>query len=72
MASIILNEIGYRAYVIERQLAQCKRNDVCGAYNRTEYLLERQSTIQQYVDVLDALVLRVRVIPLQRVVKATV
>jgi integrase len=38
VASTVLNESGFRADVIERQLAHCERNDVRGAYDRAEYL----------------------------------
>ena len=37
VASTILNESGFNADVIERQLAHCERNEVRGAYNRAEY-----------------------------------
>jgi integrase len=43
VASTVLNESGlFRGDVIERQLAHCERNAVRGAYNRAEYLPERQ------------------------------
>lgn len=66
IASTLLNEAGFRADVIERQLAHCERNDVRGAYNRAEYLQERRAMMQQYADMLDALASGARVIPLQR------
>jgi integrase len=66
IASTILNESGFRADVIERQLAHCERNDVRGAYNRAEYLQERQAMMQQYADMLDSLAAGAKVIPLQR------
>jgi integrase len=66
IASTLLNEAGFRADVIERQLAHCERNDVRGAYNRAEYLPERRAMMQQYADMLDALARGARVIPLQR------
>ena len=66
IASTLLNESGFRADVIERQLAHCERNDVRGAYNRAEYLPERRTMMQQYADMLDALAQGARVIPLQR------
>ena len=40
-ASTILNEHGFRADVIERQLAHCERNQIRAAYNYAEYLPER-------------------------------
>jgi integrase len=66
VASTILNEAGFRADVIERQLAHCERNDVRGAYNRAEYLPERRAMMQQWADMLAALAKGAQVIPLQR------
>jgi integrase len=66
VASTILNEAGFRADVIERQLAHCERNDVRGAYNRAEYLSERQRMMQRYADMLDRMMDGGQVIPLQR------
>jgi integrase len=54
-ASTILNEIGFRADVIERQLAHAERNKVRKAYNRAEYLPERRAMMQQWADLLDEL-----------------
>lgn len=42
LASTILNETGFRADVIERQLAHAERNKVRAAYHRSEYLDERR------------------------------
>jgi integrase len=66
VASTILNESGFRLDVIERQLAHCERNAVRGAYNRAEYLPERQAMLQQWADMVDALAQGAKVIPLQR------
>lgn len=66
VASTMLNEAGFRADVIERQLAHCERNDVRGAYNRAEYLAERQTMMQQWVDTVDALTQGAKVVPLRR------
>lgn len=41
-ASTVLNETGFRAEVIERQLAHAERNKVRAAYNRSQYLHERR------------------------------
>jgi integrase len=41
VASTVLNENGYRADIIERQLAHLDGNSVRAAYNRAEYLKER-------------------------------
>ena len=66
VASTILNEAGFRADVIERQLAHCERNDIRGAYNRAEYLPERRAMMQQWAEMLSAMVGGAQVIPLQR------
>jgi integrase len=49
-ASTILNELGYRSDVIERQLAHAERNKVRASYNRAEYLEERRTMMQQWSD----------------------
>jgi len=54
-ASTILNEMGFRADVIERQLAHAERNKVRKAYNRAEYLPERRAMMQAWGDLLDEL-----------------
>jgi len=66
VASTILNESGFRADVIERQLAHCERNDVRGAYNRAEYLPERRKMMQRYADMLEALAEGAKILPFQR------
>ena len=55
MASTLLNELGYNADWIERQLAHCERNGVRAAYNYAEYLPERRRMVQAYADYLDGL-----------------
>ncbi|MFP9228091.1 tyrosine-type recombinase/integrase [Pectobacterium cacticida] len=49
-ASTILNEMGYRPDVIERQLAHTERNKVRASYNRAEYLDERRKMMQMWAD----------------------
>lgn len=44
-ASTILNEMGYRAAVIKRQLAHAKRNKGCANCNQAEYIEERRQMI---------------------------
>jgi integrase len=66
VASTMLNEAGFRPDVIERQLAHVERNTVRAAYHRAEYLPERQTMMQQWADMLDALGQGAQVIPLQR------
>lgn len=54
-ASTILNEHGFRADVIERQLAHTERNMVRAAYNHAQYLSERRQMMQWWADYLDGL-----------------
>jgi integrase len=55
IASTILNELGYRPDVIERQLAHGERNAIRAAYHRSQYLQERTAMMEQWADHLDAL-----------------
>jgi len=52
-ASTILNEHGFHADVIERQLAHTERNQVRAAYNHAQYLPERSKMMQWWADYLD-------------------
>jgi len=61
--STVANEHGWRADVIERQLAHEERDDVRGAYNRAQYLAERTELIQWWADHLDKLRKGADVIP---------
>jgi len=45
-ASTILNENGFKADVIERQLAHCERNQIRASYNHAQYLPERREMMQ--------------------------
>jgi integrase len=54
-ASTLLNELGYDADVIERQLAHAEKNKVRAAYHRTEYSEERRAMMQDWADCLDLL-----------------
>lgn len=54
-ASTILNEMGYRPDVIERQLAHKERNKVRASYNQAEYLAERTAMMQAWADLIDEL-----------------
>ena len=66
VASTLLNETGFRADVIERQLAHCERDEVRGAYNRAQYLLERKQMMQHWADYLEAMTGGAKVLPLHR------
>lgn len=63
-ASTILNELGYRPDVIERQLAHMERNKARASYNRAEYIPERKDMMQVWADYLDGLQRSADVIPL--------
>lgn len=52
-ASTLLNEMGYRSDVIERQLAHSERNKVRASYNHAEYMEERRSMMQDWADFLE-------------------
>jgi integrase len=54
-ASTILNEHGFRADVIERQLAHSERNSVRAAYNHAQYLPERRKMMQWWANYLGKL-----------------
>ncbi len=64
-ASTILNEMGFRADVIERQLAHAERNKVRAAYHRSEYLEDRRKMMQVWSDYIDGLMTGANVIPLR-------
>ena len=55
MASTRLNELGFRADVIEAQLAHREPDAVRLAYNRAEYTEERRNLMQAWSDYLDEL-----------------
>lgn len=54
-ASTILNEQGFRADVIERQLAHAERNSIRAAYNHAQYLSERKIMMQHWSDFIGTL-----------------
>ncbi|GAA0250676.1 tyrosine-type recombinase/integrase [Rhodanobacter caeni] len=51
-ASTLLNEMGYRPDVIERQLAHAERDKVRASYNQAEYMEERAAMMQEWADFL--------------------
>ena len=69
VASTALNESGWHADVIERQLAHKERNRVRGAYNRAEYLPERRRMMQGWADMVDAYSRGSNVLPIKRRVR---
>ena len=54
-ASTALNERGFRADVIEHQLAHQEQNAVRAAYDRAEYLSERRAMMKYWADLLDTM-----------------
>lgn len=65
MASTLLNEQGFNADAIERQLAH-KARGVRATYNSAEYLPERRRMMQHWADYLDGLKAGAEVIPLHK------
>jgi hypothetical protein len=55
MASTCLNEQGWSPDVIELQLAHAERDEVRGAYNRAQRLVDRRKMMQAWADYLDQL-----------------
>jgi integrase len=64
-ASTLLNELGWPADAIERQLAHAERDTVRGAYNRAEFLTDRRRMMQAWADHLDRLTGGGTIIPFQ-------
>ena len=54
-ASTMLNELGWRPDVIERQLAHQERNKIRAAYNKATYLEDRTKMMQAWADHVDAI-----------------
>ena len=52
-ASTMLNELGYRSDLIERQLAHAERNKVRASYNQAQYLPERKDMMQAWANLTD-------------------
>ena len=63
-ASTMLNELGFRPDVIERQLAHAERNKSRASYNRAEYLQERRAMMQQWADLVCGLSDSAKMIPI--------
>lgn len=66
VASTALNEMGYRADVIEAQLSHVEGNKVRAAYNHAQYLAERAEMMQGWADYLDAVRQSGKVIPFRQ------
>ncbi|MBS0461864.1 MAG: tyrosine-type recombinase/integrase [Proteobacteria bacterium] len=66
LASTRLNELGWKADIIERQLAHAERNKVRAAYNRAQYMDERRTMMQAWADYLDVLRTGSNVVPIRK------
>jgi len=66
MASTLLNEQGWNADAIERQLAHSEGNGVRAAYNYAQHLPERKRMMTAWADYLDGLAKGADVIPINR------
>ncbi|KLU25385.1 integrase [Caballeronia mineralivorans PML1(12)] len=64
-ASTLLNELGWPADAIERQLSHGERDEVRGAYNFAEYLPVRRTMMQAWADHLDTLERGARIVRTQ-------
>ena len=64
-ASTLLNELGWPADAIERQLSHGERDEVRGAYNFAEYLPVRRKMMQAWADHLDELERGARVLKMR-------
>jgi len=63
VASTLLNEMGFNADWIERQLAHDERNKIRSAYNAAQYLPGRREMMQHWADYLDAITTGGKVVP---------
>jgi integrase len=63
-ASTILNELGWRPDVIERQLAHQERNKIRAAYNKATYLEDRTKMMQAWSDHVDAIITGAKIVPI--------
>jgi integrase len=63
-ASTILNELGWRPDIIERQLAHRERNKVRAAYNKATFLPERRLMMQAWADHIATILAGGKVIPI--------
>jgi len=65
-ASTILNEQGFPADAIERQLAHAPRDKVRAVYNKAEYLPIRRKMMQSWADMLDTMAARGKVLQIRK------
>ena len=65
--STALNDKGYEADWIERQLAHGDPDKIRGTYNKAAYLEPRRKMMQEWADYLDHILRRIEVIPIRRI-----
>lgn len=68
LISTALNDKGYEADWVERQLAHGDPDKIRGTYNKATYLEPRRKMMQEWADYLDLILRRADVIPIRRVV----
>ena len=66
LISTALNDKGYEADWIERQLAHGDPDKIRGTYNKAAYLEPRRKMMQEWADYLDLIMRRADVIPIRR------
>jgi integrase len=54
----IMEKLGYRREVVDRQLAHARESKTIAAYDRAEFLDERRKMMQDYADYIDKLLLK--------------
>jgi integrase len=64
--STILNEMGFRSDVIEKQLDHQERDKTRASYNRADYFEERREMMQTWADFLDGLTSGDNVVPIKK------
>jgi integrase len=64
-ASTMLNELGWRPDVIEKQLAHKERSKIRAAYNKASYLPERRQMMQTWAYHVDAMIGGAKVVPIK-------
>lgn len=67
MARTILHErLGFDPHIIEHQLAHAVPDNLGGAYNRTKFLDQRKTMMQQWADYLDELKAGAKIVPFKQ------
>jgi integrase len=67
LISTVLNDKGYEADWIERQLAHGDPDKIRGTYNKAAYLEPRRKMMQEWADYLDLILRKSDVVPIRRV-----